>query len=713
MPVCFAGDPTGPGRSVPEPTGFSLSPGKQPSRPTEKSLPAKDYDTIPGSTAVGSITVATHGGNSLSFGSHLGSNTPTAHGFVSGPSGPAAFNQHPRDNTARLLPGFQGNGAHSAGLGVGGQSQGGSGVGFSGSGGHASASFGGGFNGPASPTLGTGLFLGPGGGSNHPAGAGGGGSSFNGGGHSGGSGGSSFGGGHSSGGFGFVTGGNHGGGSGGGVSHSAGSGGSGHGLFGGNSGGGGGHGLFGGGGGGGFSGGHGGGGTSGGGNSGGGGSVYNSGGGGSSFGGGGGYGGGSSGGGYNGGGGDGGFFGGGGHGGFGGGGDGGHQNAIIHKSAYVYVAPPDEDFPKQKVIIEQSAPKKNYQIVFIKAPNPPKQEVPVIPPLLSPQSDKTLIYVLHPKPEAAPPIHVPAPPLHKPNKPEVYFIRYKTQQHKGDGGSGSGEGYGGGFNSGFGGSGDNHGFNSNSGGGEFNGFQHVRYGRDQFKKMTKSSEPSSSLSASSMTSSSRTSNGALQPSNKAISQVRYQKPLTRSQAVSTSSKHKGAYASSNPSSISPRSSLSSRSSPSTLALSKASSQYASLSLPTKPSLYNSDLSKLSSHSELSKLPTPHFKPSSKDMYYEELKYQRGKTSGQEPHLASSTREKQMYSLPHYSFGGSSSSNSLEEDDDIHARVDSKRDKEYDGGRDEQDDGYSSYESQPGASQIQSSYMKVKRGQNAH
>lgn len=691
-----------------------MNPSKQPDRPAGKSLPPRDYDTIPGSTALGSITVAAHGGNSHSFGSHLGSNGPTAHGFVSGPSGPAALNQHPRENSARLLPGFQGNGGsgpHSAALGVGGQSLGSSGVGFTGSGGHASASFGGGFNGPASSTLGTGVFLSPGGGNNHPAIGGGGGSNFNGAGHGGGSGGNSFsssghnsggssfggsagGGGHSSGGFGFVSGTNNGGG-GGSASQNPSPGGGGHGLFGVNSGGG--HGLFGSGGGG-FSSGHAGGGNGGGG----GGGVYNSGGSGSSFGGGGGYGGGSSGGGFNGGGG--GFFGGGGHGGFGGG-DSGHQTPIVHKSAYVYVAPPDEDVPKQKVIIEQPAPKKNYQIVFIKAPNPPKQEVPVIPPYLSPQSDKTLIYVLHPKPEAAPPIHIPAPPLHKPNKPEVYFIRYKTQQHKEDGGSGSSE-HGGGFNNGFSG-GDHHGFNTNSGGGEFNGFQHVRYGRDQFKKMTKSSEPSTSVSASSVTSS-RSSSGASQPSDKSTSQVRYQKPLTRSQTYS-SSNHKGAY-SSNPSLSSPPSS--SRSSPSSSALSRASSQHTSFSLPTKPSQYNSEFSKLSSHSELSKLPTPHFKPSSKDMFFEELKYQRNK-SGQEPQLvSSSTREKQVFSMPHYNLGGSSSSTSMEVDDS-RARIDSSRDKEYDGGRGGEDEGYSSYESQAGASHVQSSYMKVKRGQNAH
>ncbi|XP_026682133.1 hornerin-like [Diaphorina citri] len=704
-----SGDPTGPGRTGPEPTGFSLSPAK-PNRGSGKSLPVKEYDTQPGSTAVGSITLAAHNGpNALSFGSHLGSTSPTAHGFVSGPdaSGPASLSQPGRhhDSGGRINnpPSFLVSGSsHSAALGVGSQSSGGSGVGFSGSGGHASASFGGGFNGPATPNFGGSShpssggfgFVGGGGGSFSGGGGGhglfggsggghggggsvGGGSVGGGAGHGGGGGGPSFssGGGHGGGGYGGGSGGGHGGGfggGGGGVSHGGGGGG-----YGGNSGGGGNHG-------GGFGG---------------------------------------SGGSHGGGGGGGGGFlgGGGGHGGFGGfgGSDGGHQTPIIHKSAYVYVAPPDEDVPKQKVIIEQPAPKKNYQIVFIKAPNPPKQEVPVIPPLLSPQSDKTLIYVLHPKPEAAPPIHIPAPPLHKPNKPEVYFIRYKTQHHKDDGGSGSGE-YGGGFNSGFGG--DSHGFSNNArggysgGGSDLNGFQHVRYGRDQFKKMTKSSEPSS------VSSHSGSSESAPPPtaSDKSSSPIKYQKPLpsstlvrthpvnTGSQKATYNSNQKATYTS-NPSPVSYKTA------PNSASLSRASSQHTSFSPPTQPSQYNSELSKLSSHSELSKLPTPHFKPSSKDMYFEELKsYQKTKKSvtpsgTSDPHSVSS-RARNVFSLPQY--GGSSSSTSLEED--TNARIDNtSRHKYSDGGEDEDDgDQYSSYESQTGASQLTNSYMKP-RGQNAH
>ncbi|XP_065213227.1 probable ATP-dependent RNA helicase ddx17 [Planococcus citri] len=147
---------------------------------------------------------------------------------------------------------------------------------------------------------------------------------------------------------------------------------------------------------------------------------------------------------------------GGGYGGDGGGGGGGGSGSseagyhnvqpVIHKSVYVHVAPQEDEVPKQKIILPKITPKKNYQIVFIKAPTPPPPAAPVIPPF-PPQSDKTLIYVLHPKPEEAPPIHIPAPPQNAPVKPEVYFIKYKTKKEQE----------------------------------ENNGFHHRRYGRDGFE----------------------------------------------------------------------------------------------------------------------------------------------------------------------------------------------------------------------------------------
>lgn len=71
-------------------------------------------------------------------------------------------------------------------------------------------------------------------------------------------------------------------------------------------------------------------------------------------------------------------------------------------------------------------PQKHYKIVFIKAPTPPAPTAPVIP--VFPQNEeKTLVYVLVKKPEEQPDIVIPTPAPTQPSKPEVYFIRYKTQ----------------------------------------------------------------------------------------------------------------------------------------------------------------------------------------------------------------------------------------------------------------------------------------------
>lgn len=80
---------------------------------------------------------------------------------------------------------------------------------------------------------------------------------------------------------------------------------------------------------------------------------------------------------------------------------------------------------------------KHYKIVFIKAPNPPRQRPPQIP-LLPQNEEKTLVYVLVKKPDDPPPITIPTVSSTMPSKPEVYFIRYRTTKHEG---SNNGGGY--------------------------------------------------------------------------------------------------------------------------------------------------------------------------------------------------------------------------------------------------------------------------------
>ncbi|EDW14505.1 proline-rich extensin-like protein EPR1 [Drosophila mojavensis] len=106
------------------------------------------------------------------------------------------------------------------------------------------------------------------------------------------------------------------------------------------------------------------------------------------------------------------------------------QETRVHKHIYVHVPPKDfeqEDAVQPRVHHEQGPKQKHYKIVFIKAPSAPALRPPIVPP--PPQNEeKTLIYVLHKKPDQEQDIVIPSPPPTKPSKPEVYFIKYKTKK---------------------------------------------------------------------------------------------------------------------------------------------------------------------------------------------------------------------------------------------------------------------------------------------
>ncbi|XP_058443372.1 uncharacterized protein LOC131425448 [Malaya genurostris] len=103
---------------------------------------------------------------------------------------------------------------------------------------------------------------------------------------------------------------------------------------------------------------------------------------------------------------------------------------IIHKHVYVHVPPPDPEVPPTRKPIAVPPPQKHYKIVFIKAPSPPTPAPPVIPPLQQ-NEEKTLVYVLVKKQDEPDEIIIPTPAPTPPSKPEVYFIRYKTQKQEG------------------------------------------------------------------------------------------------------------------------------------------------------------------------------------------------------------------------------------------------------------------------------------------
>lgn len=65
-------------------------------------------------------------------------------------------------------------------------------------------------------------------------------------------------------------------------------------------------------------------------------------------------------------------------------------------------------------------------VIFIKAPTyaARAQIIPVIPP----NEEKTIVYVLSKKPTFEQNIQLPEPPVTEPSKPDVFFIKYRNQK---------------------------------------------------------------------------------------------------------------------------------------------------------------------------------------------------------------------------------------------------------------------------------------------
>lgn len=99
---------------------------------------------------------------------------------------------------------------------------------------------------------------------------------------------------------------------------------------------------------------------------------------------------------------------------------------IIHKHVYVHIPPPEPEYTTAQRPVQAQPVQKHYRIIFIKAPT---QTIPTPPPLAAaPENEeKTIVYVLVRKPDDMPEIVVPTPASTAPSKPEVYFIRYKTE----------------------------------------------------------------------------------------------------------------------------------------------------------------------------------------------------------------------------------------------------------------------------------------------
>ncbi|XP_075158982.1 uncharacterized protein LOC142232149 [Haematobia irritans] len=105
----------------------------------------------------------------------------------------------------------------------------------------------------------------------------------------------------------------------------------------------------------------------------------------------------------------------------------GQSYPLITKRFYIHSAPEEEDVEISHKDIIVGAPRKNYNVVFIKsvADKQQKAKIRIIPAL---NEDKTVIYVLTKKSEQAQiETHVEEPATTT-SKPEVFFIKYKTNE---------------------------------------------------------------------------------------------------------------------------------------------------------------------------------------------------------------------------------------------------------------------------------------------
>lgn len=103
---------------------------------------------------------------------------------------------------------------------------------------------------------------------------------------------------------------------------------------------------------------------------------------------------------------------------------------IITKNFYFEAAPEEPEETQGPRFVPIGRPQKNYKIIFIKTPSYGlnSQVIPIVPP----NEEKTIVYVLSKKPEFNQDIELPSIPVTEATKPEVFFIKYKNDQEASD-----------------------------------------------------------------------------------------------------------------------------------------------------------------------------------------------------------------------------------------------------------------------------------------
>lgn len=98
---------------------------------------------------------------------------------------------------------------------------------------------------------------------------------------------------------------------------------------------------------------------------------------------------------------------------------------IVRKQFYVISAPEDNENQGKTKHLVLGRPQKNYRVVFIKAPNSGAGNIKYSAEF-APQEEKTVIYVLNKKDDDLDASDIATPAPATPSKPEVFFIKYKT-----------------------------------------------------------------------------------------------------------------------------------------------------------------------------------------------------------------------------------------------------------------------------------------------
>ncbi|XP_059223387.1 pupal cuticle protein 36-like isoform X2 [Stomoxys calcitrans] len=105
----------------------------------------------------------------------------------------------------------------------------------------------------------------------------------------------------------------------------------------------------------------------------------------------------------------------------------GFEAPLVHKQFITVAAPEDNENLEQVKRLVIGRPQKNYRVVFIKSPSGSNANVK-LQAEYAPKEEKTVIYVLSKNDNnlEVGDIATPAPTV--PSKPEVFFIKYKTEE---------------------------------------------------------------------------------------------------------------------------------------------------------------------------------------------------------------------------------------------------------------------------------------------